>query len=189
MLTATYQDMSTQTQLHSLFLHVIPDTECLVAPIVEYNYKVYQDYEHQIWFKIKIPHYIKKISDLKTIKVRHGDIHKNLSFVQLPTSTCHFDVDPNRIIIHTQHFSQFTCTSCRKLCQAGAKAFIFGTISTLQYKPITATVRLYLASPLYQIQDYYKVCTVQAHHSSCQIVSDQTVVRDPEQHAKLFSLL
>ena len=139
------------------FLQFIPESECLVSPIVEYIWSPSEGKESVPWFKIKIPHCVTKYDDLKTIKVRHGDIHKSLPFVELPTITCHFDVDTNHIIIYTQHFSQFICTSCRKLCQAEAKAFIFGSISPFQYKPIRSTLKLYLCSPLYNLLDYKMV--------------------------------
>ena len=139
------------------FLHAIPLSECLISPIVKYHL-VSDDKSGNIWFKIKVPHCLGKWSDLKSIKVRHGDIHKSVPFTELPSSTCHYEVDLNYIKIHTQGFSQFICTSCKKTCQAEARAFVFGSISPLvETRPITAALRLYLTSALFKIQDYNQV--------------------------------
>ena len=144
------------------FLHVIPLTECLISPIAEYRLvsgdKWWNIWFKNIWFKIKVPHCLRKWSDLKSIKVMHGDIHKNVPFSELPSSTCHYEVDLNYITIYTKGFSQFICTSCKKTCQAEARAFVFGSISPLvETRPITAALKLYLTSALFKIQDYNQV--------------------------------
>ena len=139
------------------FLHAIPQSECLISPIVEYHL-VSDDKLGNIWFKIKVPHCLRKWGDLKSIKVKHGDIHKGVPFTELPSRNCHYEVDLNHITIHTQGFSQFICTSCKNICQAEARAFIFGSISPLiETRPITAALRLYLTSALFKIQDYNQV--------------------------------
>ena len=139
------------------FLRAIPQSECLISPIVEYNL-VSDDKSGNIWFKIKVPHCLRKWGDLKSIKVRHGDIYKSVPFTELPSSTCHYEVDLNYITIHTKGFSQFICTSCKKTCEAEARAFIFGSISpVIETRPTTAALRLYLTSALFKIQDYNQV--------------------------------
>ena len=139
------------------FLHAIPLSECLISPIVEYHL-VSDDKSGNIWFKIKVPHCLRKWGDLKSIKVRHGDIYKSVPFTELPSSTCRYEVDLNYINIHTQGFSQFICTSCKKTCQAETRVFVFGSLSPLvESRPITAALRLYLTSTLFKIQDYNQV--------------------------------
>ena len=139
------------------FIHAIPESECLVAPIVDYTTCTEKPCFTN-WFKIVIPHCIDNKEDRKHVRVRHGDIYKNIPFSEIPSDDWFFVVRGQDIIIYTKHFSQFICTSCKKVCQAEAKAFIFGSIPSLQYRPIRAAVRLYITSPLYQIQDYNKVC-------------------------------
>ena len=140
------------------FLHLIPDGECLVSPIVDYNCTFNREKPNGTWFKIVVPHCIRKKQHLKNVKVRHGDIYKNVPFVEVPTDVCHFEVDEQNITIFTRHFSQFICTGCEKVCQGDGKAFIFGGLSPLEYKPLKAALRLYMCSPLHRIDDYRLVC-------------------------------
>ena len=140
------------------FIHLIPDGECLVSPIVDYSCTFNEEKPNGTWFKIVVPHCIRKKKHLKNVKVRHGDIYKNVPFVEVPTEECHFEVDEGNITIFTRHFSQFVCTGCEKVCHGDGKAFIFGGLSPLEYKPLKVTLRLYVCSPLYRIDDYRSVC-------------------------------
>ena len=134
----------------ALFLHIIPDSECLVAPIVEYNHKSYQSHQHNIWFKIKIPHCIRKSSDLKTIKVRHGDMHLNLPFVELPTSTS--------FLMWMMNMSQYSPNISVSLFAHPVREY-----ATLRPKPLSLV---------------QSVPTVQTYHSSYQTVCRQSDVPD-----------
>ena len=142
------------------FLHLIPDAECLVSPVVDYHCFFNEDKPGSAWFKVKIPHCITKKKILKTVKVRHGDIYKNVPFTEVPSADCHFEVDEQYVTIFTRHFSQFICTSCAKVCHGDGKAFIFGRMSSLTYTPLNAALRLYVCSPLYRIDDYRQVHVV-----------------------------
>ena len=139
------------------FLHVIPEGECLVSPVAEYHYTAKKT--KYAWFRLQIPHCVKKKEHLRDIIVRHGDIHKDVPFSEVPRcetldTDCYYEVDEKHIIIYTTHFSQFTCTLCKKVCCGDGKAFIFGGLSPLAFTPLTAALRLYMCSPLYKIDDY-----------------------------------
>ena len=109
------------------FIHAIPESECLVSPVVDYHMLIKECIRPDKSFKIFVPHCINNVKDLKHIKVRCGDLHRNVPFSQL--SSDDFDVNINYIIIHTKHFSQFICTSCNNVCRAEANALIFGSMS------------------------------------------------------------
>ena len=140
------------------FHHVIPDGECLVSPIVEYLYISKQEAPKNTWFMITVPHCLEK-NDINTIKVRHGDIHKNIPFMVVPSKDCYFEVDEEHITIFARHFSQFICTSCKKVCHGQAKVFIFGSTSPSKHRPRTSALRSYACSPLFRIIDFKMVST------------------------------
>ena len=141
----------------SPFLHAIPESECLVSPIVDYHIFIKTCTNPDKSFEIYVPHCINNVKDLKHIKVRCGDIHRNVPFSEL--SSDDFDVNINHITIRTKHYSQFICTSCKNVCRAEANALIFGSMSPLWHTPTTAALRLYIASSLYTTQDFKKVCS------------------------------
>ena len=167
------------------FLQFIPESECLVSPIVEYNWNAFQNkLNDDVCYKIVVPHCIRNSCDLQSIKVRHGDIHKNLPFLE----SSHFDVHEKQIDIYAKHFSQFICTSCKQVCQAEAEIFVFGSITPLLHPPVSAAVRLYISSTLYETRDLNKVCysgVCIIQHSlirlilgpKCECLSDQNMDR------------
>ena len=138
------------------FLHEIPDGECLVSPVADYHIIYKGGKSEEKWFKIRIPHCVRNVDDLKHIRVRHGDIYRNIPFTDAPSES--FYVLDTDIIIYTTHFSQFICTSCKKTCHRDGKAFVFGAVSPPKCLPVTSALRLYLCSPLYRITDYKMVC-------------------------------
>ena len=101
---------------------------------------------------------INERGDLKY--VRTGPYWSNTSishFTQLPTSNSYFQVNDKYITIHTRHFSQFICTSCNKICKGRGNAFIFGRVTPRKTISSTASLRMYVCSPLHSIIDYKKV--------------------------------
>ena len=136
------------------FLDHIPESECLVSPIVEYNCSF--SYSCPIGlFKIKIPHCVENKKHFLHIRVWHGDIYKKIPFHQRST----FTVNAQYITIQTSTFSQFICThaGCQESCYGNPKAFIFGRITPLRYLPIYSALRIYMCSPLYDISDFKQV--------------------------------
>ena len=134
------------------FLKVIPKSECLVSPIVEYNCCFTCNCGIEP-FEIKIPHCVRNRKQLQHIRVWRGDIHKKLPF----TKHTNYRVHDQHLTIYTSRFSQFICTVCSESCHGNAKAFIFGRITPLRYLPIYSALRIYMCSPLYDITDFKRV--------------------------------
>ena len=143
----------------TLFLNELSPNECLISPIVECHFTCFQEMSMERYFEIRIPHCLTQKKYLKDIIVWHGDINKNIPFSELPSkdNECFFKIHEKYISVFTPHFSQFFCTICDTVCQSEAKAFVFGSLSPPQHTPISAAVRLYVASPLYKIQDFKNV--------------------------------
>ena len=135
------------------FLDTIPDSECPVSPIVEYHFNSAQKEQGENLFEVNIPHVIKNEEDRKKIIVWHGDVHKKIPF----TKHDNYTVYEKHITVYTSHFCQYICTACPESCQGNAKAFIFGRITPLNHPPIKSNIRIYICSPLYEIQDFKKV--------------------------------
>ena len=133
------------------FIHAIPNEECVIAPVVEYHVTMKTLKAKSSRFQIKIPHCLTKPEDLETVVVRHGYIHTNRKFEKLPLPASFFELDEKFITIYTSSFSQFICTSCNRTCYGQGKAFVFGNILQYPDKRPTASVRLYVCSPLYQL--------------------------------------
>ena len=135
------------------FLGYIPESECLVSPIAEYN--CFPSGTYSGLFEIKIPHCVQDRKQFQHIRVRHGDVHKNTPFYE----KCTFTVDEEYITVQTSKFSQFICTvaGCQETRCGNPKAFIFGRITPLRYPPIKSALRIYMCSPLYNIRDFKEV--------------------------------
>ncbi len=154
----------------SAFLDIIPDSECLIGPIPEFHSIVHgvNDSYLDTWYTIRIRHCIQNKDKLKHIRVRHGDIYKTGQFSMVPCHTtdlknidasidCYYHADTEYVTIHTRHFSQFICTTCEKMCDGKAKTFLFGSHLPVEVPFMITNVRVYVCSPLYDIEDYRKV--------------------------------
>ncbi len=157
------------------FLDHIPDDECLVAPIPDFHLGTDTE-TNSGRFVMKVPHCLNS-SDLSSVVVRHGDIHKGKAFAKIPRCDNETEanswmngpangspapysfywVDDENIWICTQGFSQFICTSCKYECRGQGQAFIFGKVAGESWPAPVASVRLYMCSPLHRIEDYRKV--------------------------------
>ena len=136
------------------FLNHIPETECLVSPIVEYNCSLTRNCGKGL-FVVKVPHCLRNSTEFKNIRVHHGDIYNGVPFGEILS----FTVDEKYITIKTTRFSQFICTVCSEHCYGNPKAFLFGRITPLRYLPIKSALRIYMCSPLYDILDFEQVFT------------------------------
>ena len=150
------------------FLHAIPDSECLVASIVDYTCSSEDKCLDNKWFEIVVPHCIKGKEDLKQAKVRHGDIHNNVPFSKIPNHrnlrfpidpsvNSYFEVNEKHFRIFTRGFCQFVCTVCAKNCDRQAVMLVFGSMTPPRFLPVTAALRLYICSPRFDLQDNTEV--------------------------------
>ena len=140
----------------SAFQDVIADEkECLAGPILELHLDMIDHHTEasEKWFRIKIPHCLRTEEQRSKVIVRCGDLQGSTPFQVEP----HFEVDKKHIIIYTNHFSQFVCSTCNKACDY-IMAFSFGSL--IPEKDITktiASVKLILCPSLYNIKVFWKV--------------------------------
>ena len=136
------------------FLDHIPESECLVSPIVEYNCTLTKRIYNKD-FQIKILHCVKNLDQFRYIKVWHGNIYEKVSFFKYHK----YKVHDKYLNINTLYFSQFFCTvaGCQERCHGNPKVFVFGRITPLRYPPIKSSLRIYMCSPLYDIADFKRV--------------------------------
>ena len=150
---------------YTRFKNAIPNDECIIGPMVEFHSQELgaENIGHS-QYRIKIPHCVKKKEHLSAIRVRCGDIYKPDSFREIEnkiktdgSSAC-YEVDDKFITIHADHFSNFICTSCSKVCDALIVAFLFGYLVPVPKGRRTAVkVKSYLCSSLYKIKDFQTV--------------------------------
>ena len=69
----------------SRFLHIVPDDECFIGPVVELHLKPFPDVESgQRQYRIKIPHCLHTEEEMSMVKVRCGDTRRKIPFRELP---------------------------------------------------------------------------------------------------------
>ena len=150
------------------FKNLIPDTECLISPIVEYSVMELdvEEYVPQYKYQISVPHCLQKLEPLSTIRIRCGDMEKKISFQIIscqeaqPDSSPYYEADEHFIRIYTNHFSTFICTSCEKICDAPMVAFLFGSLRLFVENGETfAKMKTFLCSSLYDLQAFQEVNT------------------------------
>ena len=150
-----------------LFSQIIPENECLIAPIVEIN--AYCDTDTPFKSRIRIPHCLRNKSEYGYVTVRHGDIYKDKPFMPVPhmssldfldllsVDEC-YEIDEQYIYIFATSYSQFTCTTCKRKCDEDQIVFLsagftkVGNQRRLEIKP-------FICSPLFDIWEYRKVFT------------------------------
>ena len=153
----------------SVFQQVIADEkECMAGPVVELYIKSQngETLSDNHRYRIRIPHCLKTEEQLSLVKVRCRNIHGNIPFEEIPRGIHanetgpYFEVDKNHIIIFTNHFSQFVCSTCSKACDC-IMAFPFGSlILTEDNNMTTASVKVILCPSLYNIEDFWKVSRI-----------------------------
>ena len=149
----------------SSFHDSVPGKECFVSPIPEYHFIPDREESNgsaDPWFIIEIPHRVKS-KLLKSIRVRQGDMWKNVPFELVPKQTtlpkgsnAWCKITNRKIIVYTTHFSQFVCTTCEKSCKGQVKTMVFGSLFLCNRDLITS-VAIYMGSYLYDIADFRKV--------------------------------
>ncbi len=150
------------------FLKHIPETECLIAAIPDYNFYPQHNRKESSGkprFKITLKHTIENPDDLKYIQVRHGNIYTGTNFEIIPHTDnnpegrdIYWEADINNIAITTTHFSQFLCTSCKVICDTRLVAFVTGAVRKINSCRI-ADIVLFMCPLQFTTEDYKKVYT------------------------------
>ena len=180
----------------SRFLHIVPDEECFIGPVVELHLKPFPDDEsEQHQYRIRIPHCLQTKEEMSLVKVRCGDTRRKIPFRELPNNQQQsasgtdeerssikihsgddkkivelknrqrtsgkipfYEVDEHHVVIYTNHFTEYICSSCSKTCLSYIMAFPFGCILPGEDGDDTQTkVEVYLCCSLYNIADFKKV--------------------------------
>ena len=149
----------------SRFLHIVPDEECYAGPVVELHLVPFLEEETgQQQYKIKIPHCLNTEGERSSLKVRSGDVRKKVDFQELKNKQKasgkipFYEVDETHVIIYTNHFTEYICSSCSKTCLSYIMAFPFGTIFPGEDGDNTQIkVEVYLCCSLYNIEDFKTV--------------------------------
>ena len=141
---------------------IIPATECLAAPVVEFHMEdhIKQEVTEGCKYKITIPHYLTRHHSLSSVRVRYGNLRRPLMMMEAQerdpekqTFPC-FEVNKKSIIVYANHFCPVVCTSTQKVCTSKILAIPFGWIGTLGSDSDThLKVKTYLCSYLYKNSD------------------------------------
>ncbi len=143
---------------------MIPDKECLIAPIAEHFCIVKERVTSALMFEIKL-HHCANIN-WRNIIVRCGDFRNGIPFSRMnkvetfsPEKGNQYLLDEHLITIYTSHFCQFLCTVCGELCRGEIQALLFGALFTGEQQFLVHVSTLYLCGPLYSIRDFReKLC-------------------------------
>ena len=147
----------------SRFLHIVPDDECFIGPVVELHLKPFPDKESgQRQYRIKIPHCLQTEEERSYVKVRSGDLGKKIPFLEMQNKQgssgkipC-YEVDEHHIIVHTNHFSDHICSACFPSCFSNITAYPFGNLFPSRNKT-EVVIEVFLCCSLYNIEDFKSV--------------------------------
>ena len=158
----------------SPFLSVIPDNECIIAPIVTLSYRPRSE-EYSLekliansedHFTVHIPHIVQENKDSITVRCQSlieptesdKSVHRhvqtlprrgnNLKISSKGTITTSDNGQSDEILIETQQFCNYISTSTECKCEKEALGLIYGGFEG-QAKNY-AKMKVYLASSLYQ---------------------------------------
>ena len=149
---------------HQQFLHLIPDSDCLISPVCEYGFHPDEEkHSPEGMFKLLIPHIVKDIGKVRGhIQVRQatsGDWGLTTDIPQhdnTQNKDAFWEMDNKYIHLHTKHFCKFLITAEGiNCCTQSAELLLFGSLEQ-QAQP-TVTVKPYLGSLSYENKDYVKV--------------------------------
>ena len=168
---------------------VIPEDECMVAPVVEIHVKELGEKQEAVQdqYKIKIPHCLTKKEQLSSIIVRSGDVYSKRRFEKLDTKKQSgntgpfYEVDEKYITIHAAHscqlvcstceqicqlvcstceqICQLLCSNCQKICMCSMKVFAYGFLTKLGQSS-HMRVKVFLCPAMYRSKPSRRVCII-----------------------------
>ena len=140
---------------------IVTSRECLVSPIVHLH--VQEEGQDAVAspfkYKVRIPHCLSRRTDYSHLKVRCGDIYSPNSLKEIPRgkqstpSKTYYEIHRNYIILHTNHFCHYFCSSGQKICNSPLVILPFGYLSEHTY----VKVKVFLCSLLYNMTDHLMV--------------------------------
>ena len=169
--------------IHSKFLHLIPDSECIVGPMCEYSVHPFiqgpQVPSHE-QFQLQIPQILgQKAVQQKKIRVRYSNNANTVVATfraddesSQVTPDLAFNVDRKYVNILTCNLGSFMVTADALTCCArSVVAHVYGSQMNVQNSSPPTTMKVHVSSALYDLQDYEDVSThmlvsLQRHQSS-----------------------
>ena len=150
----------------SRFLHIVPDEECFIGPVVELHLKPFPDEENgQPQYRIKIPHCLQTEEEMSLVKVRCGDTRRKIPFYKLQKKQeasgklPYYEVDEHYVIVHTDHFSDHVCSVCYPYypsCYSDITAYPCGNLFS-SVNDTRVIIELFLCCGLYNIENFKSV--------------------------------
>ena len=140
----------------------LPHDESIIGPTVEVQL-AHGNEENQKEFILRIPHCL-EMNEVSAIKVRCIDDKRkdSVRYVvakeQAMGTIPYFETNSSHVIIHTNHFSEYVCSSSSDDCLTSIMAFPFGSMWKIE-KISHVKVKVYLCCSLFKIQDFKTVST------------------------------
>ena len=155
--------------IHSKFLHLIPDSECVVGPMCEYSVHPFingPQIPSSEKFLLRVPHIVSDNTMVQNkIRVRHINyVTKAVIIIKQEENTSPISpamsylVDGQYVNILTPHFSPFLVTAENINCCSGStNALLYGSLKNIQNTNPLTSVKVFFSSALCEIKDYEEV--------------------------------
>ena len=150
---------------HQQFLHLIPDSDCLICPLCEFGFHPDEKkHSPEGMFKLLIHQIVKDITKIRGhIQVRQVSRKDDWEITTdvPPRSSAQayglfWDVEHNYVCIFTKHFCKFIVTAEGiNCCSQSAELLLFSSLK--QQQMTTVTIKPYFGSLFYKNEAYIKV--------------------------------
>ena len=154
--------------IHSKFLHLIPDSECIVGPMCEYSiHSFIQGPPFHEQFLLRIPQILGQKAGLQhKIRVRHSN-SANRAVAIFPAdnessqgSDLSLNVDGKFVNIVASHLGSFLVTANALTCCArSVVAHVYGSQMNVQNNSPPTAMKVFISSALCALRDYEDVST------------------------------
>ena len=156
---------------------IVPESECIVGPFVEFKFKHLQGTPEdelqktpEAFYEIFIPHCVSERKHWEDVKVRHGDDvpgkdNQQVVFQEIPSKAnrgnaeMYYEMNEHFIKIYTKRFCHFICSRCSNRCDSKLMIFLFGKLEPSEEKT-SAEIKAFLCCELYSIADYKSVSSL-----------------------------
>ena len=170
------------------FIHHIPKSDCLVAPICEYHLQPYLQEEvclgngkrikqlsprpvsspQKKKYIIKIPHIVRNIENVHYLKVRHGNLHSGVLVTDDERNDekgekMEYNIGDKYVTILASHFSGYIITAEGiRCCGKTANLLFFGSLRNRPDTQPLAMVKVFISSKVKDSQkvSYFHICIV-----------------------------